>query len=438
MADWCTRSRNNFLTILLLVLCVCALSMSALSASAFEQLRLATGNDAISLGLGNNQDDGRSFSALLSTRLAMGLDIAFEITSFTDQRNSAMRHDTMDLSVTYPFSFLLGGPWSLAGRGGPSLTVAGPFGLEWAQNFLHSFKNKQPVLLPTDSRNPTAHIGFDADIALQYTQRTHQGSLSAAVTHRHAWETIGQAAVQYRWADTLSLALGYQHTKGWSGFPSQYMQEERYNGFFIQTHYDGPLLQTNYLFFPHSGFGYGYIGFDLLSFAAEPTYQKSDLTTSHGLYYEMDGTPLRLTSVGKNGFSIDVLYISGPVKPIYRYNISVWQLAYQWKFCNWTTLFCPAIKASAGLKRINLVQNFDEPIFEVTKPLLGLEASIKIGSAPMMVVANTAYWMRIAASLHYLIDAPKDATVSPIAVHTKPWTFILGLILQIDHDLSAV
>jgi hypothetical protein len=56
----------------------------------------------------------------------------------------------------------------------------------------------------------------------------------------------------------------------------------------------------------------------------------------------------------------------------------------------------------------------------------------------MMVVANTAYWMRIAASLHYLIDAPKDATVSPIGVHTKPWTFMLGLILQIDHDLSAV
>ncbi len=58
MSDMDTRLLRRALFLFL----IAVVSVVPLGATAAEHLLLSTGNDAISLGLGNNQDDGRSFS----------------------------------------------------------------------------------------------------------------------------------------------------------------------------------------------------------------------------------------------------------------------------------------------------------------------------------------------------------------------------------------
>ena len=85
---------------------IAVVSVVPLGATAAEHLLLSTGNDAISLGLGNNQDDGRSFSLRGELR-GRGWTMAVELTSHTDQHTSKHRYDTLDFSFAYPYALPL-------------------------------------------------------------------------------------------------------------------------------------------------------------------------------------------------------------------------------------------------------------------------------------------------------------------------------------------
>lgn len=435
MSDMDTRLLRRALFLFL----IAVVSVVPLGATAAEHLLLSTGNDAISLGLGNNQDDGRSFSLRGELRGRGGCTMAVELTSHTDQHTSKHRYDTLDFSFAYPYALTLSPSWSLTLTPDVGIKLIGSFGLEEAQTLLHSFKKKKPVVLPVSTDELAVHPGGSLDVTLSYQSRRSRYSLNVATDHRHSWESEVEAALQYQYGPALSAAVGYHYTKGWSGFPSQYMQEERYNGLYFAADYDGNLLFTSYRYYPQSGFSYGYIGFDVLAFSTPKTFQQNDLTITHGLFYELDGSPQRLTAIEVGPAVLSLLYMSGPIDDTHRHNIGEYTLSYHWHLFPHNTFLRPSIEAGAGIKRFNLVQHFDETVLEEVRPALSLEVALGLGPRPLWVVANTAYSVQVGARLTHVFATEGLTTHVDGYDHlTKAWVFLLGITLVVDHDLSEV
>ena len=235
------------------------------------------------------------------------------------------------------------------------------------------------MVLPVSTDELAVHPGGGLDVTLSYQSRRSRYSLNVATDHRHSWESEVEAALQYQYGPALSAAVGYHYTKGWSGFPSQYMQEERYNGLYFAADYDGNLLFTSYRYYPQSGFSYGYIGFDVLAFSTPKTFQQNDLTITHGLFYELDGSPQRLTAIEVGPAVLSLLYMSGPIDDTHRHNIGEYTLSYHWHLFPHNTFLRPSIEAGAGIKRFNLVQHFDETVLEEVRPALSLEVALGLG-----------------------------------------------------------
>lgn len=421
----------------ILLLLIALLSTASLGAAALERLLLSTGNDAISLGLGNNQDDGKSFSVRTEALLHPGWHVAIELTSHTDQRKSKHRYDTMDTAVAYPFHLTLSPSWSLTLTPDLAFMLIGPFGLEQMQTLLHSFKQKKPVILPISTDALAVHPGGGLDLELSYRRRLSRYSIIFATDHRHRWESEIEGAVGFHYGDALTATVGYHFTKGWSGFPTQYMQEDRYNGLFITADYDANLLFTSYRYYPKSGFSFGYIGFDVLAFGKPRTYRKSDLTITHGLFYEVDGNPLRLTALAMGPAVISLRYMSGPIDGTHRFNIGEYSLSYRWHLFKQHRYLHPSFQVGAGVKRFNLVEYFDETVLEAACPIITAAFGVGLGANPLWIVANTAYSVEVGASLTYVFATDRLATsVARFDHHTKAWVLLLGITLVIDHDLS--
>jgi len=418
---------------------IALLGMSPVGAAAVERLLLSTGNDAISLGLGNNQDDGKSFSLTLSLVTASGLVIDTAVTGFTDQKVSQSRYDTVTAHLSYPFTFTLPAPWQVVIAPTLAITLIGSFGLEDVQNLLHSFKHKKPVVLPAPNGNLDAHIGAGLETTLYYQLGPGRLSLGLRGDHRIGWESEVDAHIGYELGGAVSAAFGYHHTKGHCGYPKQCMQEEQYSGFFFSADWNAHLLFTSYRYYPHSGFSFGFIGIDALAFLRPQTYQKSDLTVTHGLFYEVDGNPLRLGGIEVANTVLTLLYISGPIDASHRFNIGQYSLSYRWQLLKSSRYLHPSLQAGAGVKRYNLVQGFDQPMLEEVRPVLTVEAAVGLGSTPLWIVANTAYSLRVGASLTYVFATGSLHTgVLEYDRHTKAWVFLLGITLAVDHDLSGV
>ena len=422
----------------ILCLLLSLLALGPLGANGVDQILLSTGNDALSLGLGNNQDDGRSFSLRTAVIGGRGWNTAVELTSHTDQRVSGHRYDTLDFTFAYPHHIAIAPAWSLVITPGLGLKLIGSFGLEEAQTLLHSFKAKKPVILPVSSEELAIHPGGSLKVELSYHHRKSRYSLIIATDHRHSWESEVEASLRFLYGDTVSLSAGYHFTKGWSGFPSQYMQEERYNGLYLASDFDANLLFTSYRYYPHSGFTYGYIGIDPLALTKEKTFKNRDLTTVQGLYYEVDLNPLRLTSIGIRPFFLDVFYISGPVIDGYRYNIGDYGVSYQFEFFSDNAFLRPTLQLGAGIKRFNLVKDFDVVQLEEVRASMTVGAGIGLGPRYSWIIANSAYSLKLGAYLTHIFGT--ESLQAPIAAygrHTKAWVFLMGISLVVDHDFNG-
>lgn len=425
---------KRIVTVVLITLLV----LSSLWARGLTSLALSTGNDAISLGLGNNQDDGKSFSVRTQTWWDESIGIGAEVTSHTDQKVSKHRYDTLDLFAIYRLSIPFESGWSVTLAPSLGTTLIGSFGLEDAQTLLHSFKKKKPVILPVSTSELAIHPGFGLTASLHRRLGLSDYALSVVTDHRLGWESEIDLALYYEGGKTVSLSGGFHYTKGWSGFPTQYMQEERYNGFYLSSTYDGSLLFTAYRYYLHSGFSYGYIGFDPLAFSRPKTFRSSDLTTIHGLFYESDFNPLRLTAIGKGPLFFEIFYSSGPIADDYRHNIARYSLNYQQAIAANSRYLRPIIELGAGFKRYNVVKAFDTTVVEEIRPAVTIGIGVDLGPKDMWLIANTAYGVRLGLYLTHILGVDTlPATIEAYSRHTKATVLLFGISLVIDHDLSA-
>ncbi|MDY0304083.1 MAG: hypothetical protein RBQ65_05450 [Sphaerochaeta sp.] len=403
-------------------------------------LILGTGNDWITMGFGNNEDDGHSFSVYGATRFDNGLLLSIDIDGYTDQQTIHKRYSTLNLALSYPFSFQ---PWpnvelSLSPTVGVHL--AGNLGLEAVQNLLHRILGRDEVALPEAYQELKVMALMAASASASVSLGSHRLGVSALASSVPLWESRFDFSLYYQIGKLITIGVGYHLPIAHDDHPVRSIDLAQSHGFYLSSLYQTPLIQTTWIIWPGTGFSWGGFGIDVLSFGQPKRFVHADLSTVSGIYYDTEGFQTRISALLFRGFLLQVHYSNGPTAKgsIYRRNIGMWSLGWQWEPFDEHALLRPSLSLLAGVKRYNLNMNLSQVIIDEIRPAIGIEAGLGLGRKNGWVVGSSAYHFRLGVALHYTFAVSSLTAPDPrwdrIA---QPWTLIFGLALQIDHDLDT-
>ncbi|HPB42287.1 MAG TPA: hypothetical protein PLR03_05630, partial [Sphaerochaeta sp.] len=138
--------------IILLFLC-----FSGLGATTFEEVSFGTGNDWITLGLGDNWDDGLSYGLHATVRMKNRLRLTLALEGYTDKLIHQQRYDLAKLAIAYPFLFDFRHSYARLSPAGGVL-IAGNLGFQNAQNFFHRILQKDELTLAYPQAETSVHL----------------------------------------------------------------------------------------------------------------------------------------------------------------------------------------------------------------------------------------------------------------------------------------
>ena len=403
-------------------------------------LVIGTGNDWVTMGFGNNEDDGHSFSVYGAARFDNGLMLSIDLDGYTDQQTIHKRYSTLSLALSYPFSFQ---PWPhVALSLSPTVGVhlAGNLGLEGLQNLLHRILGRDAVVLPEAYEELKVMALMGADAHAVVSLGFHRLGVGVTASSIPLWKSRIDLSLFWQLKELFTFGVGYRAPFVHDDHPVHGLDQGQDNGFYLFSIYQTPLLHTAWAIWPGTGFSWGSFGIDVLSFGQPKRFAHADLSTVSGIYYDPEGYQSRVSALLYRGFLLQVHYSNGPTAQgsIYRRNIGMWSLGWQWEPFDDQALLRPSLSLLAGLKRYNLTMNLSQVLIDEVRPAIGIEAGLGLGRKNGWIVGNSAYHFRLGVALHYTFAVSSLTAPDPqwdrIA---RPWTLIFGLALQIDHDLGA-
>lgn len=403
-------------------------------------LVIGTGNDWITMGFGNNTDDGHSFSVSAHAAFDTGLSLLFDLDGYTDQRETAMRYSTLSLSLSYPFSFHPHPNLALTLSPLGGVHLSGDLGLQALQNLLHRILGRDEVFLTEAYDGVRAMVTLGANAQVSLTMGSHRLGARVAATTVPEWESRLDLSLLYQVEEMLTVGVGYLARFDHDHHPVRTLSVAQSQGLYLFSSYHSPLLNTAWAIWPETGFSWGSFGIDVLAFTQPKRFATSDLSTVSGIYYDRNGYQMRVSGLLYRGFLLQVHYSNGPTEKgaALRRNIGAWSVGWQWEPFSASAFLRPSISLFAGLKRYNLIKDYTTPVIEAILPAIGIEAGVGLGKKDAWIVGDSAYHFRLAVALHYTFESGSLVACDPQWERiARPLTLLFGLVLQIDHDLST-
>ena len=273
-----------------------------------DHVVIANGNDMYSYGISRNDDDQLSYSFDVQIEAPLW-QLRFDANGFTN-RGWRDGCDVRDSSVKYtPGASVIRGRYdSLETVLGLKLrpleedfyvhiypefgfALVGDYGWEWGQNIIHRIAHIHEVELPYDNDgakhvfamlNGRANIGykffkFQATNLIAEIEASTKNSLGYLTEN----QILARLSVSTKTHDLLGVHLGYMYASSVGDVPSytrdlyvRYVNGLRF-GFTIDT----GILSLKYTSTISSGYGYGYIGLDVMGFFRPKTWEKSEIYT---------------------------------------------------------------------------------------------------------------------------------------------------------------
>ncbi len=282
-------------------------------------LVIGTGNDWITMGFGNNTDDGHSFSVSAHAAFDTGLSLLFDLDGYTDQRETAMRYSTLSLSLSYPFSFHPHPNLALTLSPLGGVHLSGDLGLQALQNLLHRILGRDEVFLTEAYDGVRAMVTLGANAQVSLTMGSHRLGARVAATTVPEWESRLDLSLLYQVEEMLTVGVGYLAR-------------------FDHDHHPVRTLSVAH-------------------FTQPKRFATSDLSTVSGIYYDRNGYQMRVSGLLYRGFLLQVHYSNGPTEKgaALRRNIGAWSVGWQWEPFSASAFLRPSISLFAGLKRYNLI-----------------------------------------------------------------------------------
>ena len=275
------RTQNaRLLTGVIMLLAATLLPLGATS------LVIGTGNDWITMGLGNNTDDGRSFSVSAHAAFDNGLSLLLDLDGYTDQRETALRYSTLALSLSYPFAYRPHPNLELSLSPLAGVHLAGDLGLQALQNLLHRILGRDEVFLTEAYDGVQAMVTLAANAQLSLTLGAHHLGARVAATTVPEWESRLDLSLFWQGWDLIRAGVGYQARFDHDQHPARTLDLAQSQGLYLFSSYHTPLLHTAWAIWPETGFSWGSFSFDVLAFTQPKRFAKADLSTINGIYYD--------------------------------------------------------------------------------------------------------------------------------------------------------
>ncbi|MGE4584433.1 MAG: hypothetical protein AB7C91_07285 [Sphaerochaeta sp.] len=412
-----------------------------LNAGSLSSLTFGASNDWYTLGLGNNTDDARSFGSDVQVQFSDKLQFSWKTEAFTDRMESLRRYDVQTFSIAYPLVAKQGERLQTDLQMGLGLVVTGDTGLQDVQNLLHSLIGRDKVTLLYEGAEPSLHpsISLSWESGVHLSRFLIGAKFEAQQTFN--WETSGQGSLYASYADIIQVYGGYRLLSIAGIYPSQSIQQSRYEGLTFGYSYDGGLLRTSYYTYPLTGYSYGGFSFDVLAFGKPKTFRHSDFSFSTGFLYDLEGQQNRLFSIAIGPWSFETRHKNGPMfndlqHQENRINIASFLLGYRYGWEVEHSFVQPYAKLLAGLTRLNLMQDYTTTVVEDLKATIGLETGLYVFADSPCILANRNYRFRLSTTLLYLVNDKRYEAFPYFQEHTGPWMLQVGGSLEIEHDLA--
>lgn len=417
------------------IIILLVLGLALLGAKTLEEASIGTGNDWITLGFGDNWDDGLSYGLHAQIRTNGRLLFSLALEGYTDKLIHQQRYDLAKLAITYPFLFDLRHSYvRLSPAGG--ILIAGNLGFQNAQNFFHRILQKDALTLayPPEDTRVHLHLGGEAAYGVRIGPTLLEGVVG--VGYDPGWEFAWEAGLYLRMKKGASfLSVSWQDFYPSKRFVSQNLQSNRYEGLRLAFLHDGGLLQSFFSTYPASGYSYGGWMVNLLAFAKKPTFQQAHIAYGIGIFLDPTGLRNRSNELIYRNASLEIRYKNGPIENSW-FQVASYLLG--WRFDLYEGVWAaPYLKALAGLERFSLKHENRTTRDEQLHPTIALEAGSYFGRPNQWIIGNLNYRLRVAGSIHYVLgDTNRPALPAAYQQQTPSWIFQIGIGLEIRHDLT--
>ena len=417
------------------IMVILFLSVALLGAKTLEEISFGTGNDWITLGLGDNWDDGLSYGLHAAVRTTDQLLVTLALEGYTDKLTHQERYDLARLNLTYSFLFDVDHSYiRLSPIGG--VLIVGNLGFQSAQNFFHRILKKDELTLayPQADTSVHLHLGGEAVYGVRLGPTSLEGT--AAVGYSTDWEFDWEAGLRGRMKRGGSyFTVAWKDAYPSGRFASQGLQTDRYEGFKLTLFHDGALLQSFFSTYPATGYSYGGWMVNALAFTRKPTFKEAHIAYGMGIFLDPTGLRNRSNEVIYKNASLEVRYKNGPIEDSW-FQVASYLLG--WRFdLHEGAWALPYLKVLAGLELFSLKHETRTTRDEQLHPTLVFEAGSYFGRPSQWVIGNLNYRLRLAGSIHYVIgDAKRPALPLEYQRQAPSWIFQIGIGLEIQHDLT--
>lgn len=411
------------------------LSVALSGAKTLEEMSFGTGNDWITLGLGDNWDDGLSYGLHATARTTDRLLVALALEGYTDKLTHQERYDLARLNLAYPFLFDLHHSYiRLSPIGG--VLIVGDLGFQSAQNFFHRIlqKDELTIAYPEADTSVHLHLGGEAAYGVRLGPTRIEGTV--AVGYDTGWEFNWEASLIVRMKRGGSyLTVTWKNAFPSGRFASQNLQTSRYEGLKLTLFHDGALLQSFFSTYPATGYSYGGWMVNVLAFTQKPAFKEAHIAYGMGIFLDPTGLRNRSNEVICKNASLEVRYKNGPIDDSW-FQVASYLLGWRFDLYEGAWAF-PYLKALAGLERFSLKHETRTARDEQLHPTIVFEAGSYFGRPNRWVIGNLNYRLRLAGSIHYVMGDTKRPALPPEYQRQTPsWIFQIGIGLEIQHDLT--
>ena len=285
-----------------------------------DQILLFTGNDKFNHGVTRNDDDQLSYSFDFQVEAPLWY-ARFDANGFTNRGWRAGwdirdhdkeydegaevnrgRFDSLETVVALKLR-LLDKKFYIHLYPEIGFSLVGDYGWEWGQNAIHRMLNIHIVDLPYDN-DAAKNVFLMLDARMNMGYRLVDFARSSLVVEMEATtknimgfmsenQILGRLSISTSSHDLLGLHFGYGFASALGDYPSYtrdlYLQYV--NGWKFGFTVDAGVMFLKYTGSPETGFGYGYLGFDVLAFFEPRRWEQTDAwmsfskATFYGSFY---------------------------------------------------------------------------------------------------------------------------------------------------------
>lgn len=399
----CRKAERKIITLILV------LAISIMNLRAYE-LDLLMGNDNVTYGLANNNDDGLSFGSKLSLSLGFH-DLGLELKGITNRGYTIDdvlyqgRYD--ELIFSYDYDFIIDfGRNSLILSPKARVSLIGDLGFDWIQNTYHELIGKKEVDLPYDYASFHLVPGIGFLMEFDYHIGNNYLFLLNDLEYNPCFSISNSTFIGFNLDNFIRLSLGYSYIRSLEGeINTHYIQGIRDSGLLLKANLDGGLFAMEYTTNLISDISYGLIGVNPLVFFGEDSYEDNNLFINVGAEFGYPGYMHRL-SLGYKNFLFGIKYLGGELEVGTGKRVTNAVFYFSYDFIWEKRIVSPFIRPYLGINkysyyRQNQTSNLAEPLIYGLTPTVGLELGLRFLDRSQFIVDSDCYRFNLGLSLSY-------------------------------------